>query len=708
MIAALALFSCQGPNPNAFHYPEAHAVDSTTTYFETKVKEPYVWLENDTSKETGAWVEAENAFTQDYLKQIPFRQAYRDRLAQLTDFEKQTVPQKTKKGYFYFKNDGLQNQDLLYFTPELGGNETLILDPNKLSEDGTVALTDYSVSKDGTYMAYSISRNGSDWTEIYVLNLETKETLKDQILWAKFTTIQWKGQGFFYSGYTPPKDNSETSTVKNTFQKVFYHTLGTDYTQDVVIYENPSNPLSTQQCYVMDDEHYLFIVEAEGTSGNRLLVKDLNTANASIQTAINDLKTETTPVGTLEGKVYLLTNKDAPNNRVVRIDPQNPSLKDWEEIIPEGKNKLVSVDLANHGLLLNYLEDAKNHVYNYSAEGEKLAEIKLNKQGSINNISCSEKSPTIYFNFESFTTPQQIYTCSLEDYNTQIYWTPKLKFNPEDFVEQQVFFTSKDGTRIPMTIIYKKGLVKNGQTPTIMYGYGGFDISLSPYFKVRYMPYLENGGIYCVVNLRGGGEYGSKWHDAGIKMNKQNVFDDFYAATEYMIKEGYTCPEKLACNGGSNGGLLVGAALTQRPDLFAVAVPEVGVLDMMKYNQFTIGWAWASDYGTAQDSPEMADYLMKYSPLHNIKEGVKYPSTFIMTGDHDDRVVPAHSFKFAAKLQAESRTVKDANPLLIRVDSKAGHGGGKPIGKLLDAEADKWAFILYELGETYPKEQATH
>lgn len=698
--SALALASCQSPKQPALDYPQAKTVESSSNYFGHEVAEPYAWLENDTSSQTEAWVKAENQLTQQFIQKIPCRNAYRERLAALANYEKMSVPQKEENGFFYFKNNGLQNQNLLFFAKELGGKEELILDPNTLSKDGTVALSDYSISKDGKYMAYAISRSGSDWTEIYVMDLQTKEILPDHVLWAKFTTIAWQGNGFYYSGYEAPTKGKEYSNI-NEYQKIFYHTIGTDYSEDQLIYEDKTKALCTRQVSLFNDEKIMLINESEGTSGNRLIFKDYSQKDQDFITLINDLDDETIPVGYLNGKIYLLTTWNAPNNRLLEMDPQNPSRSNWKEIIPETSNKIVEVKIANNQFLVNYLQDAKNHLYKYATTGERLAEIKLAKEGSINNLSGSKKSQTLYFNFESFTEPEKIMTCDLENNQAEIFWAPKLQFNPSEFVENQVFITSKDGTQIPMTIIHKKGLEKDGNTPTTMYGYGGFDISLSPYFKVRYIPYLENGGIYCVVNLRGGGEYGSKWHEQGIKMNKQNVFDDFIAATEYMIKEGYTNPTKIASNGGSNGGLLVGATMVQRPDLYAVAIPEVGVLDMMKYHQFTIGWAWASDYGTSKDSKEMAEYLLGYSPLHNIKEGVKYPATLIMTGDHDDRVVPAHSFKFAATLQAENRNIKNANPTLIRIDSKAGHGAGKPISKILDAEADKWAFLLYNMNESY-------
>ncbi|MDD4990849.1 MAG: prolyl oligopeptidase family serine peptidase [Paludibacter sp.] len=676
------------------NYPKTAKENVIDTYFGVEVKEPYRWLENDTSAATSAWVKEQNTVTKDYLSQIPFRNDLKKRLTALNNYAKYTSPFKKNGRYYYYKNNGLQNQSALYCQKSLTAEPELLLDPNTFSTDGTVALANTAFSKDGKYLGYAIARSGSDWNEIFVMDVETRQLLSDHIQWSKSSEISWQGNGFYYSAYDAPVAGKEFSN-KNEFEKVYYHSIGENQSQDKLIYEDKEHAL--RECYasLTDDEKYLFISITETTTGNGLLMKDLTNPSTPFSELAPGFDNDYSVIDNVNGKLYILTNWKAPKNRLMEVDITNTARENWKEIIPETENVLEHVAIVGGKIIAQYMKDATNHLYGFDLSGKKLYEVQLPTLGSVTNLNGDKKDVEAFYVFTSYTFPPTIYTLNADKNTSTIFHKTEISFNLNAYQSEQVFYTSKDGTKVPMTITYKKGLKKNGKNPLLLYGYGGFNISLNPTFNVSRIPFLENGGIYVVANLRGGGEYGEAWHMAGTKMKKQNVFDDFIAAAEYLIAKGYTSKSKLAIDGGSNGGLLVGACLTQRPDLYAVAIPEVGVLDMLRYHLFTIGWSWTSDYGNSGESKEMFDYLKGYSPLHNVKAGVKYPATMVMTGDHDDRVVPAHSFKFAATLQDKNA---DNKPTLIRIDSKAGHGAGKPVGKLIDAQADMWSFVMQNLG----------
>ena len=680
------------PQQKKLTYPKAEKVDTVDVYFGTEVADPYRWLENDTSAATAAWVEAENKVTNEYLAQIPFRKQLLERLTNLANYEKIGAPFKKHGKYYFYKNDGLQNQSVLYVQDSLEGEPRVFLDPNKLSDDGTVALTGLSFSHDGKYAAYTISRSGSDWTEIYVLDTATGQLLDDHIEWAKFTGAAWQGDGFYYSAYDAPVKGKEFSNV-NENHKVYYHKIGTPQTEDKLIYQNPAYPKRFYYTGTSEDERILFVYESGAGRGNNLFIKDLKKANAPFIQLTTDFDYQYSPIEVIDNNVYIFTNYGAPKNRIMVADINNPKLENWKELIPEMESVLSSAEVIGGKLFLTYDKDASNHAYVYSQKGEHMHEIKLPSLGSV-SFSGTKDDKECFFVFTSFTTPGTIYKYDMDKNSYELYRAPKVEFNSDDFVTEQAFFPSKDGIMIPMFLTYKKDLERNGNNPVFLYGYGGFGISLNPGFTTSRIPFLENGGIYAQVNLRGGSEYGEEWHIAGTKMQKQNVFNDFISAAEYLINNKYTNPDKIAIVGGSNGGLLVGACMTQRPDLFKVAIPQVGVMDMLRYHKFTIGWNWASDYGTSEDSQEMFEYLKGYSPLHNLKPGTKYPATMVTTADHDDRVVPAHSFKFAATLQECN---DGTNPTIIRIDSKAGHGAGKPMAKVLEEQADIYGFIMYNL-----------
>jgi prolyl oligopeptidase len=677
-------------------YPTTAKGNVVDTYFGVQVKEPYRWLENDTSAVTAAWVKSQNKVTKDYLSQIPFRDALKKRITALMNYPKYSSPFKKNGQYFFYKNNGLQNQSVLYRQKSLTAEPELLLDPNMLSTDGTVALSSIAFSKDGKYLGYSIARSGSDWNEIFVLDVETRQLLADHIKWSKSSQITWQGNGFYYSGYDTPEIGKEYSN-KNEYEKVYYHTVGQSQSQDKLVYEDKQHPL--RECYanVTDDEKFLFVSITETTTGNGLLMKDLTNPNASFVELVSGFDNDYTVVDHVNGKIYVLTNWKAPKQRLMEFESTNPSRESWKEIIPETENVLERATIIGGKILTEYMKDATNHAYGFDLTGKKLYEVQLPTLGSLTGFAGDKDDNEAFYTFTSYTFPPTIYRFDAAKNISEVFHKAEVLFNSDAYTTEQVFFTSKDGTRVPMSITYKKGLKKDGKNSLMLYGYGGFNISLNPTFAVPRIPFLENGGIYVVANIRGGGEYGEAWHMAGTKMNKQNVFDDFIGAAEYLIAKGYTSSKKLAIDGGSNGGLLVGACLTQRPDLYAVAIPEVGVLDMLRYHLFTIGWSWTSDFGNSSESKEMFEYLKAYSPLHNVKPGTKYPATMVMTGDHDDRVVPAHSFKFAATLQANNASAK---PTLIRIDSKAGHGAGKPVGKVIDAQADMWSFTMYNLGMT--------
>ena len=674
-------------------YPETKKVEASDTFFGVEVKDPYRWLEDDRSEETAAWVKAENAFTNAYLEKIPYREAIKKRLEQVWNYEKLGAPFVEGAYTYYYKNDGLQNQSVLYRRGK-DGKEEVFLDPNKMSADGTTSLGSVSFSEDGSLVAYLISEGGSDWRKLIVLDAASKKQVGQTLVDVKFSSAAWKGnEGFFYSSYDKPK-GSELS-AKTDQHKLYYHKLGTAQKDDQLIYGADTDPKYRYVGgYLSEDSHYLFVSLANATSGNKLMMKDLTKANAPFVVVADKEGTDTQFITNKGSRLYFLTNIEAPNMRLVSAEAAKPSQAEWRDVIPETQN-VLSVSTVGDKIFAHYIVDALTNIKEYDYEGRLVKEVQLPGIGTAGGFGGKQKDKETYFAFTNYNTPTKTYKYDLASSSYTLYWEPKIDFDANAYESKQVFYTSKDGTRVPMMITYKKGTKLNGKNPTILYGYGGFNISVSPYFSVSNVTWFENGGVYAVANLRGGGEYGKKWHDAGTKMQKQNVFDDFIAAAEYLIKEGYTSKDYLAIQGASNGGLLVGATMTQRPDLFKVALPAVGVMDMLRYHKFTVGAGWAYDYGTADDSKEMFEYLKSYSPLHNVKKGVQYPATLITTGDHDDRVVPAHSFKFAAELQANQA---GTNPILIRIETNAGHGAGTPINKQIAQAADIQSFTLWNMG----------
>jgi len=679
-------------------YPVAERDETVVDdYFGTKVADPYRWLENDTSAATMAWVEAERALTDEYLSHIPLRETLKNRLTEIANYEKYGVPSKRFGKYFYSKNDGLQNQSV-YYIQEPEGEPEVLLDPNKLSDDGTVSLGGLSLSNDGKYLAYTIQRSGSDWVEIYVMDIATKELLPDHIEWAKFTGAEWYKDGFFYAAYDKPVEGKEFSNV-NENHKIYYHKLGDPQDKDELFYENPEQPRYFHGVSVTDDERYMFLYESGQGAGHTLWMRDMSDPKGKFVQIASDMDYNYSPIDIIDGKMYIMTNYDAPKGKICVVNVNDMSkvgIENWKVLLPENDNVMVSAQMGASKLIVTYDQDAANHAFVYELDGTLKHEIQFPTFGATGIVSRYDE-PEIFYAFTSFTFPTTIYRYDIEQNKSIVFRAPNVDFNPEDYITEQVFYTSKDGTRVPMFLTYRKGLKKDGKNPTLLYGYGGFNITLNPSFSVMRIPFLERGGVYAMANLRGGNEYGEEWHLAGTKLQKQNVFDDFIAAGEYLVDNKYTSPDYLAINGGSNGGLLVGACINQRPDLWRVAVPQVGVMDMLRYHLFTIGWNWASDYGTSADSKEMFEALYAYSPLHNIQSGkdVHYPAIMVTTADHDDRVVPAHSFKYAATLQAAET---GDEPKIIRIDSKAGHGGGKPMAKVIEEQADIYAFILYNMG----------
>ena len=689
----MAVIATSAAMAQQLQYPKAAKDGTVDEYFGTKVADPYRWLENDTSAQTAAWVEAENKVTNDFLSRISFRQKLLKRLTQLANYDSSGAPFKRHGRWYVSKRTGLQNQSVIYTMDCLGGEERVFLDPNTLSTDGTVALKTLSFSHNGRWAAYAISRSGSDWQEFYVIDLSTGKLTDDHIVWTKFSGASWQGDGFYYSAYDAPEKGKEFSNV-NEVQKIYYHKIGTPQSDDVLFYQNPAQPKRFYDVSVNEEETIMYLYESGAGAGNNLYVRDLRQPNSQFIQMTADMDFQYYPVYDDNDKIILYTNYGAPKARLMVTDLRHPGVSEWKELVGEKESMLEGADVINGLLYLIYNKDASNHAYIYQLDGKLIQEVKLPSVGSV-GFSGRKNEPECFYSFTSFTQPGTIYRYDKDKNESSLYYAPKVAFKLDDFTSEQVFFQSKDGTRIPMFLTYKKGMKRNGKNPVYLYGYGGFNVSLGPSFSSTRIPFLENGGIYAQVNLRGGGEYGEEWHQAGTKMQKQNVFDDFIGAAEWLINEGYTSKDKLAIVGGSNGGLLVGACMTQRPDLFRVAIPEVGVMDMLRYHKFTIGWNWASDYGTSEDSKEMFEYLKGYSPLHNLKPGTAYPATLVTTADHDDRVVPAHSFKFAATLQ-ECHT--GANPVLIRIDTKAGHGGGKPLAKVLEEQADIYGFIMYHVG----------
>ena len=693
-IAGIAM-SC-GSGQQQLKYPQAPMDNTVTDNYEgLVVADPFRPLENDTAPATLEWVKAENALTESYLAAIPYRENLRKRLTDLNNYKKTGLVSKEKDGkYYYYENDGLQNQSILYRKNAIDGEGEVFLDPNTLSEDGTVALQGVSMSNDGKLTAYIISRSGSDWNEIFLMDTETGKLLDDHIEWAKFTGADWDGNGFYYSAYPKPEAGKEFSNANENHQ-IYYHAIGTPQSEDKLVYEDKDQPLHFHSAYVPESEDYLFVIGGGEGNGNSLIYKNLKTGGDWV-TVEPSQDYSINIIDVTGNKALVLTDYNAPNNRVMQIDLNKPSKENWKEIIPQGNSVIKGVYPAGGRILVQVEKDASDKLYEYDPDGLLIREITLPSYGSV-GVSADKDSDEVYYSFVNFTSPSSMYSLNLKTgESTLIHQTELEGFNPDDYVTEQVFYPSSDGTQVPMFLTYKKGMEKNGQNPVYLYGYGGFNISLTPGFSSNRLLWLENGGIYAQANLRGGSEYGEEWHQAGTKQNKMNVFNDFISAAEYLISNEYTSPDNLVIEGGSNGGLLVGATVNLRPDLFKVAIPRVGVMDMMRYHLFTIGWNWASDYGRSDDSREMADYLYSYSPLHNIKnDGTIYPAILVTTADHDDRVVPAHSFKYAAQLQASD--TGDA-PKLIRIDSKAGHGGGKPISKVIDEYTDIYSFIFNNIG----------
>lgn len=685
------MYSCK--QKITVNYPETKKVDTVDDYFGVKIADPYRWLENDTSAETAEWVAMQNEVTNGYLAKIPYREEIRERLTRIWDYPKIGIPFKEGPYYFFFKNDGLQNQAVLYVREGLEGDPKVLLDPNTLSEDGTVALGSTSVSHDGKYLAYSIARSGSDWNEVYVMEIATGTKLSDSLQWVKFSGMSWRDDGFYYSRYDEPVTGKEFSN-KNENHKVFYHKVGTVQADDKLIHANPQFPLRSYGAQVTEDKRFLLLYESESTSGNALYYRDLTKGDLPFKMIAGGFEYDYGVVDNIGEKLLVLTNHKAPKKQLVLIDPVNPAPENWKVIIPEAENVLESVTLAGDKLIAEYMQNAYSRGLVYDLEGTFLKEMTLPGIGTLAGFSGKKGENTAFYGFTSFTFPTTVFKYDVAANTSEIYTEPDIDFDPDKYEVKQVQYSGKDNTTVTMFIVHKKGLELDGENPTLLYGYGGFNVSLTPSFSISRLLFLENGGVYAMANLRGGGEYGEDWHKAGTKEQKQNVFNDFIAAAEFLIEKGYTSPEKLAIMGGSNGGLLVGAVMTQRPELFKVAIPQVGVLDMLRYHKFTIGWAWASDYGTS-DTKEGFDYLVKYSPLHNVKDSVNYPATLAFTADHDDRVVPAHTFKFMATLQEKQA---GDNPVLVRIETKAGHGGGKPTAKLIDEVTDLYSFLFWNLG----------
>ena len=676
---------------NKIQYPESKKGETVDVYFDTKVNDPYRWLEDDKSAETGAWVKAENEVTYGYLDKIPFREELKKRMEKLWNYEKISAPFVEGKFTYYSKNNGLQNQSVIYRKGK-DGKEEVFLDPNTFSKDGTTSLGGLNFSKDGNKAAYAISEGGSDWRKVIIIDALSKKAIEDTLVDVKFSGVAWHGnEGFYYSSYEKPK-GSELS-AKTDQHKLYYHKLGTSQKEDKVIF-GADQKRRYVGGYVTEDDKYLVISAANSTYGNELYIKDLTKANSPIVTIVDNFNSSNQIIENEGTKLFIETDLNAPNTRVVTVDISNPKPENWKDFIKETQN-ILSPSTGGGFFFANYTKDAVSFVQQYDYSGKLIREIKLPAVGTAGGFGGKKEEKTLYYSFTNYTTPGTIYSLEPKSGKSEVYQKPVVDFKSENYESKQVFYTSKDGTKIPMIITYKKGTKLDGKNPTILYGYGGFNISLTPSFSIANAVWLENGGVYAVANLRGGGEYGKKWHDAGTKLQKQNVFDDFIAAGEYLIAQKYTSSDFLAIRGGSNGGLLVGATMTQRPDLMKVALPAVGVMDMLRYHTFTAGAGWAYDYGTAQDNKEMFEYLKGYSPVQNVKAGVKYPATMVTTGDHDDRVVPAHSFKFAAELQ-EKQT--GPNPVLIRIDVKAGHGAGKSVAATIQENVDIQAFTLYNMG----------
>jgi prolyl oligopeptidase len=672
-------------------YPKTTATNHTDTYFGTKVQDPYRWLEDDKSAETGAWVKAQNAVTNAYFDKIPYRNALKENMTKLWNYEKIGAPFKEGNYTYFYKNNGLQNQSVLY-RQNSKGEEEIFLDPNTFSKDGTTSLDQVSFSKDGSIAAYSISESGSDWRNVVFIDAVTKKVLSDRLVDVKFSGLSWKGnEGVFYSSYDKPK-GSELS-AKTDQHKLYYHKLKTQQSADKIIFGDNEKRRYVSG-YVSEDDTYLFVSAANSTSGNELYIKNLKEENSKFIQAVEGFESDADVLDNVGSTLYIETNLEAPNKKVITVDAANPETNNWKDLIAQTEN-VLSASTGSGFIFANYMKDAVSFVQQYNYDGKLIGEVKLPGFGTVTGFRSKRKDKLVYYSFSNYITPGTIFRYNPYDQSADMYKFPSINFNSDEYESKQIFYNSTDGTKIPMIITHKKGLILDGKNPTILYGYGGFNVSITPSFSVSNAIWLKNNGIFAVANIRGGGEYGKKWHDAGTKMEKQNVFDDFIAAAEYLKAEKYTSTNYLALKGGSNGGLLVGAVMTQRPDIAKVALPAVGVLDMLRYHTFTAGAGWAYDYGTSEESQEMFEYLSKYSPLHNIRKGTKFPATLITTGDHDDRVVPAHSFKFAATLQQKQ---EGENPTLIRIDVKSGHGAGKSTAATIQENADIQAFTLFNMG----------
>ncbi len=695
----VGLFACnQQKNEERMSvtYPETKKLDTVDTYFGTNVPDPYRWLEDDLSDETAQWVTDQNKITFGYLDSIPFRDAIKAKLEKLWNYEKVGAPTKHGDYYYFSKNSGLQNQNVLFRSKNEDGTDAeVFIDPNTFSEDGTVSMAGSSFTKDGSLFAHLISEGGSDWRKVIVRNTESNEIIEDTLIDVKFSGVSWKGNdGFYYSSYEKPKEGSQLSG-KTQFHKLFYHKLGTKQKEDILIFGGKKQPRRYIWGGVTEDENYLIISASVSTSGNELYIQDLRIPNSEIVTIVDNFDSNSGILDNIGSKLFIETNLDAPNKRIVTVDVTNPTPENWKDLIPETKN-VLSASSGGGSIFASYMVDVKTEIIQYDFDGKEIRKVELPTSGTAGGFSAKNDDEYLYYSFTSFTYPGTIFKFDIKSGKSEMFWKPAIDFNPEDYVTEQVFYKSKDGTEVPMYIVYKKGLKKNGNNPTYLYAYGGFNISLTPRFSISTTVWLDNGGIFAQANLRGGGEYGEEWHIAGTKQQKQNVFDDFIAAAEYLKENKYTSTDYLAIAGGSNGGLLVGATMTQRPDLAKVAFPMVGVLDMLRYHTFTAGAGWAYDYGTSEESEEMFKYLLAYSPLHNVNE-VSYPATMVTTADHDDRVVPSHSFKFISTLQEKQ---KGKNPVIIRIETSAGHGAGTPTSKQIEQVADRWAFAFYNMGIT--------
>lgn len=706
VLSVLAITSCNNQensdhkmnskewNQISIQYPKTEKRDSVINYFGTEVNDPFAWLEDDNSEETKKWVTEENKATQGYLSQIPFREKIKERYTKLINYEKVSAPRKVGDYYFMNKNDGLQDQSVIYYKNGEDGEWEVFMDPNKMSEDGTVTIGLMGASKDNKYIAYRYSEAGSDWGEIHVREIATNQDAKDVIKWVKFSGSSWYNNGFFYSGFEAPNQGDELS-AENKFHTVYYHKMGTEQSEDKLVYRDTSDPNLYHGAGVTEDDNYLILYVYQGTDNVDIYFKSTANLDDEFSPLITGFKSKSDVVDFVNGKFLVRTDLDAPLNQLVAIDPNNTAMEAWEIVIPQTENYLSSVATGGGKMFAQYMINATNKIFvmNYDGSGKK--EISLPGTGTSSNLGGKPDEMKLFYTFTSFLYPPTIFEYDVASGVSMEYYKPNIDFDPTQYVEKQEWFTSKDGTKVPVFIVHKKDLEMNGSNPTLLYAYGGFNISLTPSFSTSRIILLENGGVYVMANLRGGGEFGEDWHQAGMKMKKQNVFDDFIGAADYLVAQKYTSHDKLAIEGRSNGGLLIGAVMCQRPDLARVAFPGVGVMDMLKYHQFTIGWGWTPEYGASSDSKEMFDYLYGYSPLHNLIDSTSYPCTMVSTADHDDRVVPAHSFKFAARLQEAH---SGENPVLIRIETNAGHGSGKPISKVIEEEADHWSFLFYNMG----------